>query len=192
MSTYRIYVDSRDRKSGSPTAFEYALPFSLPISEPSLANIDVVVLHNSIKTVTAGVNDMIYMRENDNLEFERYRTPTIAEGYYTINSLRLAIQDALNGPTKILPGDYQVVYNERLARFQFSHPSIRFGDRFVIFSQRDQLVPNVPTMPAIQNGNGAWKLMGLETGNSVCVFTEDNPGTAPDAPYAPVLYSAAH
>ena len=84
MPTYRICVGSRDRKSGSATNFEYALPFSLAIAEKSLANIDVVVLHNSIKTVTTGKNDMIYIREEDNLDYVRYRTPRIVEGTTTL------------------------------------------------------------------------------------------------------------
>ena len=91
MSTYRIYVDSRDRKTGSPTSFEYALPYSLAIREKSLANIDVVVIPNSIRTVIEGVNDMIYMKETDNLGYVAVRTPTIAPGYYNIDTLRLAI-----------------------------------------------------------------------------------------------------
>ena len=192
MSTYRIYVDSRDRRSGSPTSFEYALPYSLAIQEKSLANIDVVCLTNSIQTVIEGVNDIIYMKEKDNLDFEKVRTPKIAPGYYTIETLRVAIQDALNGPTKSLPGDYVVSFSERLARFQFSHPSIRFGDMFWIYSKKDQLIPNVPAIPAIINNNGAWKLLGLESGNSVVVITESmDPGTAPEAPnlqYATQLF----
>ena len=99
MSTYRIYCDSRDRKSGSAESFEYALPYSLAIQEKSLANIDVVVVPNSIQTVIPGVNDIIYVRENSNLDQVWYRTPRIAPGYYNLESLRQAIQDALNDGT---------------------------------------------------------------------------------------------
>ena len=62
MSTYRIYLDSRERKSGTATDFEYALPYTLSIRERSLAMVDVVVVPNSIKTVGAK-NNMIYVRE---------------------------------------------------------------------------------------------------------------------------------
>ena len=170
MPTYRIYVDSRDRRSGTPTNFEYALPYSLAIKEQSLANIDVVVVPNSIPTVIAGKNDKIYMREIDNLDRVKDRTPLIPPGYYNIDSLRIAIQDVVDGPTKSLPGDYVVTYNERLARFQFYHPSIRFNDRFLIYSKSNQLLPNIPAIPPIEDGNGAWKLLGLETGGSIVAF----------------------
>ena len=45
MSTYRIYVDSRDRQSGGRSEdFTDALPYTLNITEKSLANIDCVCL----------------------------------------------------------------------------------------------------------------------------------------------------
>ena len=68
MSTYRIYVDSRDRQPGTAEDFTYALPYTLNITERSLANIDAVVIPNSIQTVIPGVNDLIYFRENSNLD----------------------------------------------------------------------------------------------------------------------------
>ena len=123
MSTYRIYVDSRDRRTGSAESFEYALPYSLVVQEKSLANIDVVVIPNSIPTVIEGVNDMIYLKEGVATS-ERYRTPTIVPGYYNVDTLRQAIQDALNGVTKILPAEYTVTFNELLGRFQFYNPSV--------------------------------------------------------------------
>ena len=54
MSTYRIYVDSRDRQSGTAEDFTYALPYTLNTTEKSLANIDAVVIPNNIQTVIAG------------------------------------------------------------------------------------------------------------------------------------------
>ena len=65
MSTYRIYVDSRDRKSGTATNFEYALPYTLNIRERSRASVDAVVVPNSIKTV-GHLNKVIYVQEIQN------------------------------------------------------------------------------------------------------------------------------
>ena len=87
MSTYRIYVGSRDRKSGTPESFEFQLPYSLPIREKSLANIDVVVVPNSIMAVIPGVNDLIYVRETSNLDQVWFRTPRLNPGYYNTESL---------------------------------------------------------------------------------------------------------
>ena len=95
MSTYRIYVDSRDRKQGTPESFEFQLPYSLAIREKSLANIDVVCVPNSIMTVIPGVNDLIYLTERSQIGQVWQRTPRIAPGYHNVESLRLAIQTAL-------------------------------------------------------------------------------------------------
>ena len=51
-----IYVDSRAREGGPATQFEYALPYSSPIRERSLANIGVACLHNSIPAIIPGVS----------------------------------------------------------------------------------------------------------------------------------------
>ena len=130
MSTYRIYVDSRDRRSGNATSFEYALPYSLAIQEKSLANIDVVVIPNSIQQVIPGVNDLIYLREVDNLGHVFERTPRIAPGYYNVESLRLAIQTALIEGSAFPGGStvtkYTATYDERLAIYK----SKAFAQRF--------------------------------------------------------------
>ena len=185
MSTYRISVDSRDRKSGSPTNFEYALPYSLAIQERSLANIDVVVVPNSIQTVIAGVNDIIYIRENSNLDQVWQRTPRIVPGYYNIGTLRQAVEDCLNNGT-FLPGQYTVTHNQRIARFEFSNDAQRFGFFFLIYSRETQEIgANIPTIPDIIDNNGAWRLLGLETGPSILVNGNTGviPGVAPSAPH---------
>ena len=167
MSTYRIYLDSRERQTGTATQFEYALPYTLSIRERSFAMVDVVVVPNSIKTVGAK-NYMIYVLETVTIgegQVEtRIRYPTIPEGYYTVETLRVAVQDALNGFDRLIPGVYVVEFNELLARFQFSNnAATNFNDAFAIYTKESLEKPNKPaTFPDIQDGNGAWRLLGLE------------------------------
>ena len=169
MSTYRIYLDSRERKSGSASDFEYLLPYTLSIRERSLAMVDVVVVPNSIKTVGAK-NNMIYVRETVTIGADvevRIRYPTIPEGYYTVETLRLAIQDTLNGSDRLLPATYVVEFNEQLGRYQFSNVSAnRFSDAFAIYT-KESLLRGIPAFPNIQDGNGAWRLLGLEEGEPI-------------------------
>ena len=139
MSTYRIYVDSRDRKNGTPESFEFQLPYSLAIREKSLANIDVVVLPNSLLTVYDGINDLIYLTERSNLGTVWQRTPRIAPGYYNVESLRVAIQAALSEGTNFpagTDGAYTVTYNERLARYTFKAFAQRFWVQLHSLEQR--------------------------------------------------------
>ena len=187
MTTYRIYVDSRDRKDGTPESFEFQLPYSLAIREKSLANIDVVVVPNSIMTVIPGVCDLIYLREVSNLGQVWERTARIAPGYYNVESLRLAIQNALSAgsffPTGTSSDYYTVTYNERLARYKFKAFAQRFGYYFTIFSKYDQEA-NVASAPnIIENGNGAWRLLGMVDGPSLTVDnTDEIPEPANGAP----------
>ena len=69
MSTYRIYVDSRERVTGTNIDFEISLPMSLAIKEKSLALIDVVCVPNSILTVTENKNDTILAQRKSFDEF---------------------------------------------------------------------------------------------------------------------------
>ena len=196
MSTYRIYVDSRDRKNGTPESFEFQLPYSLAIREKSLANIDVVVVPNSIQTVIPGVNDIIYLRETSNLNQVWERTARIAPGYYNVESLRLAIQSALTDgshfPTGTSSTTYTVTYDERLARYRFKAVAQRFGFYYTIFSKYGQEVAASIAPVPIENGNGAWRLLGMVNGPSLTVDnTEEIPMPANDAPnlqYATQLF----
>ena len=63
MSTYRIYVDSRERKAGTNTSFEFQLPNSIVVKGRSLALIDVVYAPNTLLTIQEDKNDRIWVRE---------------------------------------------------------------------------------------------------------------------------------
>ena len=85
--------------------------------------VDVVCVPNALLTVQSGRNSKIYLKEEatigDTIE-TRLWYPEIPQGYYTVESLRLAIQDALNGSDRFLPGAYEVTYNQLTTRFEFT------------------------------------------------------------------------
>ena len=144
MSTYRIYVDSRDRQSGSAEDFTYALPYTLNITEKSLANIDAVVIPNNIQTVIAGKNDLIYFRENtpasggDNNPGDVYQcVARLSPGYYDIQSLATEIARAMN-EVSFLPNEYNVTYNSKLGRYEFLNPSTDFNFACLIYTKQTQ------------------------------------------------------
>ena len=130
MSTYRIYVDSRDRQSGTAEDFTYALPYTVNITEKSLANMDAVVIPNSIKTVIAGKNDLIYFRENSNLDQVWQRVARLNPGYYNIDTLATEIARAMTQVSNLPPvgqnAGYNVNYNSRLGRYEIFNPAQRF------------------------------------------------------------------
>ena len=187
MSTYRIYVDSRDRQSGIAEDFTYALPYTLNITEKSLANIDAVVLRNDIQTVIAGKNDIIYFRENSNLDLVQQKIARLNPGYYNIDTLATEIARAMT-EVSFMPQGYLVNYNSQLGRYEFSNESQRFGFFFSIYSKETQDIGaknNIDTIPRIiENGNGAWRLLGLMAGPDILVVGDGEviPGIAPGAP----------
>ena len=191
MSTYRIYVDSRDRQSGRAEDFTYALPYTLNITEKSLANIDAVVIPNSIQTVIPGVNNLIYFRENSNTGIVDQLVARLNPGYYNIESLATEIARAMTEvsyfpPVGSNPG-YNVNYNSRLGRYEFVNPAQRFAYSFLIYSKETQEIGaknNISTIPRIiENGNGAWRLLGLMTTDlHVIGDGSETPGIAHGAP----------
>ena len=118
-----------------------------------MANIDVVVIPNSIQQAITGVNDLIYIREINNLNQVRYHTPRIAPGYYNVETLRVAIESALS-ESSFWPGGtdgvFTVTYDERLARYKFKAFAQRFGYQFTIFSKYDQEVGASSAPPILE------------------------------------------
>ena len=94
MQFQKLYVDSRDRVSGTAEEFEYQLATTISVAEESIAVLDTVLIPNSWYTVSKGHNDRLYIREQTAGE-GTYRIATLAPGYYDVNSLATEIARAL-------------------------------------------------------------------------------------------------
>ena len=187
MSTFWIYVDRRDRQSGSAEDFTYTLPYTLNIAEKSLANIDAVVVPNTIQTVIPGKSDLIYFRENNNLDGVWQRVARLSPGYYNIEPLATEFARAMT-EVSFLPEGRDVSYNSKLGRYEFVNPSTSFDFSALIYTKQTQEIGsanNIDTIPRIQeNGNGDWRLPGLTAGSDVPIRNtfDELPGIAPNAP----------
>ena len=182
MSTYRIYVDSRERKSGSNTSFEFQLPYSIAIREKSLALIDVVCVPNTILTVEEDKNDRIWVKEFLAGGSSAVREPQLRPGYYTVESLRAEIEEILNfGEGKQLSGAYRVNYSERQARYTFYNTSLPQGDAFILYTEQDYPQIGVPAKP-VKELNGAWRQLGLVEGPHIVANVTSPNAVASGAP----------
>ena len=94
MQFQRLYIDSRDRVSGTAESFEYQLSTNVTVAEESIAVLDSVLIPNSWYTVTKDKNDGIYIRE-DSAGVGSYRAAILGPGYYDVNSLATEIARAL-------------------------------------------------------------------------------------------------
>ena len=115
----KIYVDSRERVSGTCEDFWINLPYSLTIPKESFMILDRVVIPNTMKTITAGVNDRLYYLEYglvDGIPTGRFTVKYLQPGYYDTTFFALELQTVLN-TDKLVSEDYRVGYNTILDVF---------------------------------------------------------------------------
>ncbi len=134
MQFQRLYIDSRDRVSGTSEDFEYQVATNILVHEESIATLDTVMIPNSWYTVTKNVNDRIYVTESNfsNLVF---RIATIAPGYYDVNSLAMAIAAALTKDSIVI-SPYTCTYNDRLGRYEVSNVWTGNSEQIYITTQQ--------------------------------------------------------
>ena len=132
----KIYVDSRNRISGSNEDFSFQLPETVDIPE-SLAYLDVVLVPNVFWTVRTGYNDKLYLYERKPdpiLSYqinEAYRAITLPSGQYNGYTLAQAVEAAMNAG-RTLPAAYVVVFNATTGRFDFSN-NLAAAEQFTLY-----------------------------------------------------------
>ena len=120
MQFQRLYIDSRDRVSGTAESFEFQLSTNVTVAEESIAVLDSVLIPNSWYTITKNLNDGIYIRE-DSAGVGSYRAAILGPGYYDVNSLAIEIARALTQDS-VVASPYTCVYNTTLGRYEISNP----------------------------------------------------------------------
>ena len=95
----RIYVDNRERNSGSLSDFEISLPQSYEIPRETVAVIDSVFLPSVWHTIEAGVNDRLYVVETSTAHGIQKRTSSLPHGNYGGVDLATMLASNLNGGT---------------------------------------------------------------------------------------------
>ena len=119
MQFQRLYIDSRDRVSGTQSEFEYQLSTNVVVQQESIAVLDTVLIPNSWYTVTKNKNDRIYIREESN-RVESFRIATLAPGYFDVLSLSTEITAALTRNSTLI-NLYTCVYNTTISKFEVSN-----------------------------------------------------------------------
>ena len=99
----KIYVDSRNRVSGTNEDFVWQLPDSVDLQD-AMAYIDCVVVPHTTWSVRAGHNDIIRYQESvatspGGIALVFARQVTIPAGTYNLLSLGTAVQDAFRAAT---------------------------------------------------------------------------------------------
>jgi hypothetical protein len=106
LSIRKIYIDSRFAVSGNSSSFEYELPEVIELPTDSVCIVTEFTTVASWDTVSLS-NNQIYVVENTGSIYSA-RIATIATGAYDSESLRAAVETALNMPGKTVNGIYNV------------------------------------------------------------------------------------
>ena len=139
MEAHRLYIDSRDRSSGTATDFEYQLANSIAIEKECTATLDCVLIPVSWNTITKDRDDGIYIREESAGVFT-FRVATLRPGYYDVSSLATEIARALTQDS-ILASPYTCVYSATLGRYEIGN-AWSGSDVLYIFSEAGMNVDN--------------------------------------------------
>jgi hypothetical protein len=106
LSVRKLFIDSRFAVSGDSSSFQYELPEVLELPHDTVAFVTEFTSVASWDTVNAN-NNQIYIIENT-ASLYAARIATIAQGAYDSETLRVAVETALNGATKTVAGTYTV------------------------------------------------------------------------------------
>ena len=187
MDAIRLYIDSRDRVSGDTTEFEYQPSLDVTIVKESIAVLDTVLIPVSWYVVEEGVNDRIFVTE-ENFSGDGHRIATLSPGHYgDVYAMAAGIEEALNAGGRMVISPYSVTFNRDLARFQIGNPWTGVDEALYIASEWTLLFS---LDPAISWGvsrddlRGAFRQIGMVTGFSVAAGRNfgETPMTLRDIP----------
>jgi hypothetical protein len=107
LSVRKLFIDSRFAVSGNSSSFEYELPEVVELPHDAVAFVTEFTSVCSWDTVSPN-NNRLYIVENTGSLYSA-RIAQIATGAYDSETLRSAVELALNGPGKTVAGTYTVV-----------------------------------------------------------------------------------
>ena len=106
LSVRKLFIDSRFAVSGNSSSFEYEIPEIVELPHDAVAFVTEFTSVASWDTVSMNNNSM-YIVENTGALYSA-RIATIAQGAYDSETLRGAVEVALNGAGKTVAGTYTV------------------------------------------------------------------------------------
>ena len=168
MQFQRLYIDSRDRVSGTAESFEYQLSTNVTVGEESIAVLDSVLIPNSWYTVTKDQNDGIYIRE-ESAGFLATRIAVLGPGYYDVNSLATEIARALTQDSNVA-APYTCSYSATKGRFEISNAWTGAAEGLYIFTEESAKLLGVSNW-GVSVLKGAFRQIGMVKGETQFVGT---------------------
>ena len=169
MDARRLYIDSKDRTSGTATDFIFQVNLEMDIKEDSVAILDTVLIPVSWYVVEAGDNDRIYMSETRAGNIGHF-IALIEQGYYkNYFEMATAIQKALNDSRVMVTSPYVVTFNTKQNRCHIDNPWTGLDEVCYIYSKYSLTQFISPSIwgASIENLQGAFTQIGMVTGSTV-------------------------
>ena len=107
LAVRKIFIDSRFLALGNSSSFDYELPEVLELPKDTVAFVTEFTTVASWDTVSASRNNQLYVVENVGSVYHA-RTVTLPSGAYDSETLRVVVENALNGAGKFVTGNYNV------------------------------------------------------------------------------------
>jgi len=176
LSVRKVFIDSRYLVSGDSSNFEYELPEVLELPKDTIAFVTEFTTVASWDTVAAGRNNLLYVIESTSSSAYFSRIVTLPTGAYDSETLRLAVENALNGAGKVVPGTYQVARASSAgtvgtaslgAAFRYFAVNISGGGT-CFFPQDPWLKKNIPNWTS--SGGVAYDPQNLRSSNELFSF----------------------
>ncbi len=175
LAVRNIFIDSRFLASGDSSSFEYELPEVLELPKDTVAFVTEFTTVASWDTVSASRNNQLYVIENVGAVYNARRV-TLPSGAYDSETLRVVVENALNGASKTITGTYNVqrassagtVNTASLgAAFRYFTITISGGGSCYFATDR-WLKKQVPTW--ISYGGGPYDPLNLKSSNELFQF----------------------
>jgi hypothetical protein len=183
---FKLYVTSEKRvknaRGDSDSDFAISLPY--PVVAHGKCYIDVVLCANSFFLIRAGDSDKFYVEE---ATAGTKRVVQLAEGQYTVFTLAVALQTALN-QNKAIPGTYGVSYDVTSNRLIISITgSTTANDQMTVWPE-EYLKNNFSAWSGVANigsaddPKSANRALGFTTKSGYFLCTHAAPLSGPQAP----------
>jgi hypothetical protein len=180
LAVRKVYIDSRYLVSGDSSNFQYELPEVLELPKDTVAFVTEFSTVASWDTVAANRNDRMYVIETGDSATYSARTVFLPTGAYDSESLRVVVENALNGAGKSISGTYTVARASSAgttstaslgAAFRYYNITISGGGTCFLPGDR-WLKDNIPVWTA--NGGQAFDPRNLRSSNELFSFPLHN------------------
>ncbi len=175
LAVRKIFIDSRFLAAGDSSSFDYELPEVLELPKDTVPFVTEFTTVASWDTVSAARNNKLYVVEKSGAVYGA-RVVLIPSGAYDSETLRVVVENALNGAGKTITGSYNVQRSSSAGTVNTASLGAAFryftittsGGGFCYFPTDPWLKKQIPTW--VSHGGAVYDPHNLESTNELFQF----------------------